>query len=67
MDQAIRLRATGRPNEFAGRLGLSQSSMYNYLDMLKAMGGPIAYCKKAESFVYKTPVRLDIGYKEDVK
>jgi hypothetical protein len=64
MDQFIRLKATGNPKEFAARLRLSQSMMYNYLDVLKSLGGPIRYCKKSGSYEYEFLVRFEVGYKK---
>jgi predicted DNA-binding transcriptional regulator YafY len=43
MDQLIRLKSTGSPNLFATRLGISKSSLYNYLEILKLLGGPVRY------------------------
>ncbi len=62
MDQLIRLKATGSPREFASRLGISQSMMYNYLDLLRTLGGPIQYNKIATSYEYEHPVTLQLGY-----
>jgi predicted DNA-binding transcriptional regulator YafY len=65
MDQLIRLKATGSPKEFAARLQISESMMYNYLDLLKSLGGPIRYCKQAGSYEYASPVRLELGYRTE--
>ena len=62
MDQLIRLKATGNPREFASRLGISQSMMYNNLDLLRALGGPVLYNKVAASYEYEYPVALQLGY-----
>ncbi|MDX1911942.1 MAG: hypothetical protein SFV22_10675 [Saprospiraceae bacterium] len=62
MDQLIRLKATGSPKEFAARLGISKSMMYNYLDMLRTLGGPVHYNRAIESYEYEYPVALQLGY-----
>ncbi len=62
MDQLIRLKATGSPREFAARLGLSQSMMYNYLDLLRMLGGPVQYNRVSASYEYEYPVALQLGY-----
>ena len=62
MDQLIRLKATGNPREFASRLGISQSMMYNNLDLLRSLGGPVLYNKVAASYEYEYPVALQLGY-----
>lgn len=62
MDQLIRLKATGPPKQFASRLDISQSMMYNYLDLLRSLGGPIQYNKIAASYEYTHPVVLHLRY-----
>jgi predicted DNA-binding transcriptional regulator YafY len=62
MNQLIRLKATGSPQEFARRLRLSQSMMYNYLEMLRALGGPIQYNRRLQTYEYTYDVQFNIGY-----
>ena len=52
-DQLIRLKATGSPKEFAGKLGISERSLYGFLDELKYdFDCPIAYCHLRRSYYY---------------
>ena len=46
IDRLIRLKATGSPKEFAKKLGISESSLYEYLRYLKDKGGPIEFDKE---------------------
>ena len=62
MDQLIRLKATGTPKEFASRPGISKSTLYNYLDLLKILGGPVQYNQEVSSFEYIYAVVLQLGY-----
>jgi len=64
MDQLIRLQATGNPDAFARRLGLSKSMLYNYIDLIRLLGGPVRYNKTSASFEYEYPVELKLGYKK---
>ncbi|MFN0033614.1 MAG: hypothetical protein ACKVUS_01020 [Saprospiraceae bacterium] len=65
MDQLIRLKATGSPKQFAALIRCSESTMYNYLDMLKEMGGPIQYNKALRAYEYKQLVCLRMGYEKE--
>lgn len=58
MDQLIRLKATGSPQDFATCMNLSVSMLYQYLDALKAMGAPVTYCKRRGSFCYQPEGRF---------
>lgn len=52
IDTLIRLENTGSPNEFAKKLDISRSTLYQYLNVLKFFGADIKYCKCSESFIY---------------
>lgn len=62
IDELIRRRATGRPETFAGKVGLCRSSLMYHLRELREMGGPIGYCKQRESYFYEEEKKLFIGY-----
>ncbi len=64
IDLLIRLKATGNPTAFAARLGISQSMMYNYLNLLKTLGGPIRYSQRGSSYYYERPVTFELGYRQ---
>lgn len=53
MDWLIKKKATGTPNEFARQLGISKSSLYEYLAVLMDRGAPILYCKKRLTYYYE--------------
>ena len=52
MDQMIRSRSTGTPEDFARRLAISERSLYNYLSVMKDLGAPIRYSRFSESYIY---------------
>jgi len=52
IDQLIRLKATGSPKEFARKLGISKSTLYEYLKNIKNIGADITYDKNNNSFRY---------------
>lgn len=67
MDQLIRLKATGTSREFSQKLGISRSTVYAYLALMKDLGAPLYYCKKTRSFCYSYEVRFIFGFEQDKK
>ena len=61
MDRLIKRRATGSPQVFATHLGISPSTLYTYLDLLRERGAPVAYCRWRRSYYYQAQGRLVIG------
>jgi hypothetical protein len=54
MCSLIRSNATGRPDEFARRMGMSSRTMFNYISFMKSsLNAPIEYCNKMQSYYYK--------------
>ena len=49
----IRRRATGTATCLADRLGVSRSTIFNYLDDLEALGAEIEFCPHRCSYVYQ--------------
>ncbi|PHS54112.1 MAG: DNA-binding protein [Lutibacter sp.] len=60
--QYIKVANTGSPNEFANKLNLSESQLYNILDDLKIKGFPISYSRKLNSYIYNEDCELEIIY-----
>ncbi len=60
--QFIKAANTGSPKEFAHRIGISQSQLYNILEDLKVKGFPIVYSKYLKSYVYNDDCELEIIY-----
>ena len=65
IDQLIRLKATGPPQELADKLGVSKRTVYEYIQALKDMGAPICYCKVSKSYLYEENGRFEINFKKN--
>lgn len=64
IDQLIRLKATGQPHELAGRLEISPSTLYEYIDIMRnVLSAPIRYCHIQRSYVYEKDGKVYIGFK----
>jgi len=58
LDDLIRRKATGTPEDLARRLNLTRSRLYRRIDDLKSTGAPVNYCRFSKSFYYEEPFRL---------
>lgn len=58
LDQLIRLKATGTPNELASRLNVSERTAYNLIEALRDLGVVISYCKQKKSYYYESRVTI---------
>ena len=66
MDQMIRLQSTGSPEAFAKRLGVSERSMYNYLNLLKRLGAPIRFSRNQNSYIYVENGKIRLEYEKQL-
>ncbi|MCT4643536.1 MAG: HTH domain-containing protein [Carboxylicivirga sp.] len=57
----IKRKATGTPNEFAERIGVSESTLYEYLRVLKERGAEIEYCDCRISYILKNDFNIVFG------
>lgn len=62
VDGLIRRKATGNPSQLAGRLNISERSLYNLINLMKEMEAPVAYCRTMESFYYEYEVDFTVGF-----
>jgi hypothetical protein len=62
MDDLIRRKATGTPDEFAERLHISPSQLYADLNEMRALGAPIQYCSTRKSYFYELEGKLVIDF-----
>ncbi|MCP4762132.1 MAG: hypothetical protein GY870_10135 [archaeon] len=53
---------SGRPDEFARRMGISKRQLYNIIEMLKDFDAPIRYDRNRETFFYDSDFNLDIRF-----
>jgi hypothetical protein len=52
---------TGSPDEFARRIGISRTRLYEIMDELKLEGAPISYSKSCRTFYYEEPFHIEIS------
>lgn len=60
MDSLIAMRATGTPEEFAFKMNLSRSTLFETLQEMKGMGVDIRYSSIYESYYYADERRIII-------
>jgi len=61
MQTLMEQECTGTPSEFASRLGVGRTSLYELLDELKSKGAPIVYSKSAKTFYYSRPYEIFVS------
>lgn len=59
----IQLEATGNPDEFACKLGVTKRHMYNILEEFKDYGADIKYRRENSSFCYENDFEISIKIK----
>jgi predicted DNA-binding transcriptional regulator YafY len=52
MNYLIRSKRTGTPIQFAEKLEISESTLYQHLNDLRELGAPIAYDKFRQTYYY---------------
>ena len=60
MHQLIKIGNTGTPKEFANKLKISESQLYNILEDLKEKGFPIQYSRSIKSYTYIDYCELEV-------
>lgn len=60
--QLILNENTGTPQDFANKLKISRSQLYNLINLLKEYNAPIKYSKKSKNFYYSIPFDLELKY-----
>lgn len=58
IDQLIRMEITGCSVDFAEKLNISRSTLFELLNCLKQLGANIYYNHDKLSYLYKVPVKL---------
>jgi len=58
MYQLVKQRRTGSPIEFAKKLRISRSQLYNVKEELEDYGAVIKYSRKQKTFYYENPFEL---------
>lgn len=63
MDDLIRRKATGTPEEFAKKLGICKSLLMLNLREIKKMGAPLKYDTNRSSYYYTEACKIQLGYR----
>jgi predicted DNA-binding transcriptional regulator YafY len=63
IDDLIYRKSTGTPQQLADRLELSESTLYEYLSVMRSLGAPIAYSRERQSYYYKSDGHFIIDFK----
>ena len=62
LDHMIHLKSTGRPQDCAEKIGISERSLYDYLKILKEMGAPIKFSRHRRTYYYDEGGRFRISF-----
>jgi len=66
LDNLIRRKATGKPEELAKRLGLSRSTLFEIISYLRGeMNAPIIYNRYICSYEYSYSPKFYLGFERD--
>lgn len=58
IDQLIRTKSTGCPDDFARKLNISVSTLFELLNCLKQIGADIKYNRDKLTYMYEVPTKL---------
>ncbi len=64
IDYLISKKVTGKPSEFAKKLDISESTLYQYLNELKDKGAPIIYNKNKTTYFYEEEGNFKINFEK---
>lgn len=58
IDNMIRTESTGIPKEFAKKIDVSVSTLFELLNCLKQLGAEIYYNRERLTYTYRVPTKL---------
>ncbi len=62
MDDLIRRKSTGCAEEFAEKLGISQSQLFQDLKEMKELGAPIEFSPHRGSYIYENEGHIIVDF-----
>lgn len=65
LDFLIRTRSTGCAYQLAGKLKVSERTIFYYLRELRELGVPIFWSETLKSYIYRDPGRILFGFRSD--
>lgn len=66
IDNLIQRKATGKPVDFARRLDISESTLYEYLSVMKNFGAPIRYCSIRCTYYYEEDGKFKVFFEKNI-
>jgi predicted DNA-binding transcriptional regulator YafY len=63
IDDLIYRKSTGTPQQLADKLELSESTLYEYLAVMRNMGAPISYNRERRTYFYECDGHFLIEFK----
>jgi predicted DNA-binding transcriptional regulator YafY len=65
IDQIIHNKSSGTPAQLARRLDISESTLYEFIAVMKELGAPILYDKFSQRYYYETDGHFNISFIKD--
>jgi predicted DNA-binding transcriptional regulator YafY len=62
IDQIIGNKSSGTPAQLAARLDISESTLYEFIAVMKELGAPIQYDKVAQRYYYVEDGYFNISF-----
>lgn len=62
----IEKATTGNSSEFAMKLKISRSHLFNYFEELKHLGAEIKFNRKTKNYSYKNNIKLKINFPVEI-
>lgn len=62
LDSLIRVKGTGSPRHLSEKLGVSERTVFDYIDILKSLGAPISFCRERGTYYYTQNGRFMFGF-----
>lgn len=63
IDHLIQMKGTGTLEKLGKRLGMSRTSVYECLKLMKEFGAPIKYCKYRQTYYYDEEGSFNISFR----
>jgi len=65
IDYLIRIKGTGTPSQLASRLEVGERTIYEYINIMKALGAPIQYSRQRRSYYYDKRGSFTISFVDE--
>ncbi len=58
----IQAQWRGSPSAYAQKLGISESTFFRYLDLLKQLDVPVSYSRSGQYYFFPKPVSIKLNF-----